>query len=103
MRTTHAVVLLIEESCGRSREARTVAEHIHDAVSGVTDPEEFMRLAKAVPHEGVQVRAERLPAVTADGRVYDPERPAADSSLRVSTSTLPRRRTRSSLARSVSQ
>jgi len=78
VRTTHAVALV--EKAADEAEARTVAERIHEAVSGVTDPEEFMRLAKAVPHEGVQVRAERLPAVTADGRVYDPDRPAADSS-----------------------
>lgn len=78
VRTTHAVVLV--EKPADDTEARAVAEHIHEAVIGITDPEEFIRLAKAVPHDGVQVRAERLPAVTADGRVYDPDRPAADSS-----------------------
>ncbi len=78
VRTTHAVALV--EKAADEAEARAVAEHIREAVSGVADPEEFMRLAKAVPHDRVQVRAERLPAVTADGRVYDPDRPAADSS-----------------------
>ncbi len=32
-----------------------------------------MRLANAVNHAGLELRAERLPAMTADGRAYFPE------------------------------
>jgi len=38
-----------------------------------------MRAAGAVPHEGVEVRVERLPAVTPDGRTYYPEGAPPDS------------------------
>ena len=76
-RTTHAVALV--EKPADEEKARALARQIYDAVRGVTDPDEFLRLAQAVPHDGMQVRAERLPAVAADGRVYDPSRPSADS------------------------
>lgn len=76
-RTTHAVVLV--EKPADEAPARAVAQQIYEAVKGVQDPEQFLRLANAVPHDGVQVRTERLPAVTADGRVYDPGKPSANS------------------------
>jgi hypothetical protein len=76
-RTTHAVAMV--EKPADEAVARAVSQEIFDAVRGVKDPEEFIRLAKAVRHDGVEVRAERLPAVTADGRVYDPDKPSADS------------------------
>src|SRR5450432_1650023 len=76
-RTTHAVALV--EKPADEEKARALAKQIFDAVRGVTDPDEFLHLAQAVPHDGMQVRAERLPAVTADGRVYDPNKPSADS------------------------
>ena len=74
-RTTHAVALV--EKPADEPAARAVAQQIYEAVRGVTDPEQFLRLAQAVPHDGVQVRAERLLAVTADGRTFDPEKPSA--------------------------
>ncbi len=70
-RTTHAVVLA--DTPALDAKARAVAERIHGAVLGITDPEAFMTAARAVPHEGVEVRAERLPAITPDGRTYHPE------------------------------
>ncbi len=76
-RTTHAVALV--KSPEEDAKARAVAEQIATAVHGVTDPAEFMRIANAVPHAGVEVRAERLPAVTADGRAFDPDKPNANA------------------------
>lgn len=77
-RTTHAVVLV--DSPASDAQAHAIAERIRNAVRGITDPEAFMAAARAVPHEGVQVRVERLPAVTADGRTYYPEGAPPDAS-----------------------
>lgn len=70
-RTTHAVVLV--QNAASDIKARAVAERIRGAVLGITDPDAFMAAARAVSHEGLEVRVERLPAVTADGRAYYPE------------------------------
>jgi len=71
VRTTHAVAIATQPA--QDAAARVIAQHVYEAVRGVSDPDEFIRLAQAVPHEGVDVRAERLPPVTPDGRVYYPE------------------------------
>lgn len=76
-RTVHAVAM-VQKSADEAK-ARAVALQIYDAVKGVKEPDEFLRLAQAVPHDGVEVRAERLPPVTGDGRVYDPSKPSGDS------------------------
>jgi hypothetical protein len=76
VRTTHAVVKV--DGPASDAKARAVADRIRDAVRGITDPEAFMRAANAVAHDGVEVRVERLPAVTADGRTYDPDNPQSD-------------------------
>jgi hypothetical protein len=71
VRTTHAVAIV--EKPEQDAPARAIAQRLYEAVRGVSDPQEFIRLAQAVPHEGVDVRAESLPAVTLDGRSYYPE------------------------------
>jgi PPIC-type PPIASE domain len=71
VRTTHAVAMV--EKPEQDAPAHALALRILGAVHGTTDPKEFIRLAQAVPHEGLQVRAERLPPVTRDGRLYFPE------------------------------
>jgi hypothetical protein len=71
VRTTHAVAIV--EKPEQDAPARAIAERLYQAVRGVSDPQEFIRLAQSVPHEGVDVRAERLPALTSDGRSYYPE------------------------------
>ena len=76
-RTTHAVARV--QGPDTDAKAKAVAERIAEAVRSVHDPDEFIRLAQAVPHEGIDVRAERLPAVTSDGRSYDPDNPSAAS------------------------
>jgi len=76
-RTAHAVALVDKNS--DEAKALAVAHDIYDAVRGVKNSDDFLRLARAVPHGGVEVRAEQLPAVTADGRVYDPDKPSVTS------------------------
>lgn len=76
-RTTHAVALVDKNN--DDAKARAIAQDIYEAVRSAKNSDEFLRLAEAVPHDGVEVRAERLPAVTADGRVYDPDKPSATS------------------------
>jgi PPIC-type PPIASE domain len=71
VRTVHAVAIVSKPE--QDAPARAIAQHIYEAVRGVSDPQEFIRLAQAVPHEGLDVRAERLPALTRDGRSYYPE------------------------------
>jgi hypothetical protein len=71
VRTTHAVAIVSKPE--QDAVARAVAQKLYQAVRGVSDPQEFIRLAQAVAHEGVDVRAERLPALTRDGRSYYPE------------------------------
>jgi len=70
VRTTHAVAIVTRPE--QDAAARAIAQHVFESVRGVSNPEDFMRLAQAVPHEGIDVRAERLPPVTSDGRVYYP-------------------------------
>jgi len=77
VRTTHAVARVTNAASDAA--AKAVAEQIARAVRGVTEPEEFVRLAEGVPHDGVDVRVERLPPVTSDGRTDVPENSARDA------------------------
>jgi len=79
-RTTHAVALVNKPE--DDAKARAVAERIFAAVRELKDPTEFMRVAKEVPHEDIEVRVERLPAVTRDGRAFDPDKPNAGADSR---------------------
>lgn len=72
VRTTHAVAIVTKPE--QDQAARAIAQHLYEAVRDVgNDPQEFIRRAQAVAHDGVEVRAERLPPVTIDGRLYYPE------------------------------
>jgi hypothetical protein len=71
VRTTHAVAMV--EKPEQDGAARALALRILEAVRSTTDPAQFIGLAQAVPHDGLQVRAERLPPVTRDGRLYFPD------------------------------
>ena len=71
VRTTHAVAIVAKPE--QDAAARTIAQRLYEALRGIADPEEFIRVAKSVPHEGLDVRAERIPAITRDGRSYYPE------------------------------
>jgi hypothetical protein len=66
-RTAHAVARVNKPE--DDAPARALAERIAHELAAVTDPEEFVKRAKEVPAGSVKVVAERLPPVTADGRV----------------------------------
>lgn len=68
VRTTHAVVL--NDKPERAAQARALAEKLADAVRGAGSEAELIRLANALPAAGFQIRAETLPFVTPDGRVF---------------------------------
>lgn len=69
VRTTHAVVRNVDPK--KAAAARLVAERLAEAVKATGTAEEFMRVAREVPHEGFELRAEALNPVTADGRTFE--------------------------------
>jgi len=73
VRTTHAVVR--NEKPERDAQARAVAEKLEQAVRGARSGEELIRLAKSVPTDGFEIRAESVPFVTVDGRDFQPQGP----------------------------
>lgn len=69
VRITHAV--LLNDKPQRDAAARLQAEKLAQAVRSATTDEELVRLAKDFkPDDGFEVRAEPLPFVTPDGRVF---------------------------------
>lgn len=68
-RTTHAVVM--NDKPERAAAARAAAEAVARAVAPATSSEDFLRLAKAAPAGGFEVRAETLPFIAADGRSFE--------------------------------
>lgn len=68
VRTTHALVM--NDKPERAAEARLLAEKLGAALAAVTTSEELIRIAQAFPAEGFQIRAESLPFVTVDGRIF---------------------------------
>jgi hypothetical protein len=72
-RTTHAVVRVSKPE--QDEAAHKLADRIAAAVAGVTEPEAFMQRARQVPAGKLVVTIERLPPVTADGRVVDFDAP----------------------------
>jgi hypothetical protein len=75
VRVTHAVA--VAKNPGEAVAARRKAEAIARAVAGIRDPAEFIKAARAVPPDGVEVHAERLPYIAADGRGFVLEREPA--------------------------
>jgi hypothetical protein len=70
VRVTHAVVLT--KTPADDAPARALAAQLADAVRGVTSHAEFIRRAKAVPKAALELRAEALPPVFPDGRMWEP-------------------------------
>lgn len=68
VRTTHAVVM--NDKPERAAAARAVADKLAAALASVGSGEDLIRIAKAFPGEGFEIRAEDLPFVAADGRVF---------------------------------
>jgi hypothetical protein len=73
VRTTHAIVLV--KTPKEAAPARALADELAKALRGITNSAEFIERAQAVPTKPLELRAERLSPVTADGRVWDPTAP----------------------------
>lgn len=69
VRTTHAVV--INQDPTREAAAKAVAEALRGALAAAGTSADFIRLAKEAPPQGFEVKAETLPAITADGRAFE--------------------------------
>jgi hypothetical protein len=72
IRVTHAVALTKDAD---DQKANAVAEKIVAAVKGISDLDEWKKIARSVPSDGIQVRVEDLDPVAADGRTVDPNEP----------------------------
>ncbi len=68
VRTTHAVV--VNNKPDRDAAAHGLANKLALALQAATSGDDLIRLAKAFPNEGFEIRAEPLPFVTAEGRVF---------------------------------
>jgi peptidyl-prolyl cis-trans isomerase C len=66
VRVVHAVALLPAD--GKKEAARALALDLQRELEDIGDPAEFLKRAEGVPKGGLTVRAEGLPAITADGR-----------------------------------
>jgi len=71
VRTTHAVVLVKKPA--DDAPARDLARELARAVAGAKDSADFIARAQALPKHDLEVKAERLPPVTPDGRLWTPE------------------------------
>ena len=81
-RTAHAVVLT--KSAEDDARARDVAERLKRAVAGISDPEQFVAAAQRTDAGNLELRAERLPFMTVDGRaVPGPDGAAANTTFDV--------------------
>ena len=67
-RTSHAIVL--NNKPERDAAAKALAQKLADALQNVRSADELVEKAKAFPHEGFDIKAERLPFITADGRSF---------------------------------
>jgi peptidyl-prolyl cis-trans isomerase C len=77
VRTAHVVVLVKRPE--QDAPARALAERLARELEGVKTAGEFVERAKALAVADLELRAERLPPVTADGRSFDPSNPSAAS------------------------
>lgn len=71
--TAHVVVLVKKQD--EDRPARALAERLHQALRDVTQADRFVTEARAVATGGLEIAAEKLPAVAADGRVTADDSP----------------------------
>ncbi len=70
VRAAHAVVLV--KSPADDAPARALATELAAALKGAKNADELIQRANAFPKQGRELQAERLPPVTADGRIWDP-------------------------------
>jgi hypothetical protein len=64
----HAVALT--PAGGNTEAALKVGKELQEKLAGITNPDEFLRVAQAVPKGEVAIRAERVPAICADTRGF---------------------------------
>ena len=67
-RTTHA--LIMKDMPERDAAAHALADKLAQELHGVTTSQDLIRRAKAFPNAGFEIRAEELPFVTPDARVF---------------------------------
>ncbi|MFC1642956.1 peptidylprolyl isomerase, partial [Myxococcota bacterium] len=70
-RTVHAVVRVKEPE--QDAAARALAERLAQTLSGIRGAPEFLEKARSVPAGELDVRAEQLPPMAADGREVNPD------------------------------
>lgn len=68
--TSHAVVLVKKPA--DDAPARALAKDLAAALADAKSGDELVKRAQAFPARGLEIHAERLPAVTTDGRLWDP-------------------------------
>jgi hypothetical protein len=64
----HAVALTPRN--GNTQAAERVGKELKEKLAGITDPDEFLRVARAIPKAEIEIRAERVPAICADTRGF---------------------------------
>jgi hypothetical protein len=71
VRTSHAVVLVKQPA--DDAPARALASELAAALKDAKTGDELVKRAQAFPAHGLTIRAEHLPPVTPDGRLWDPD------------------------------
>jgi hypothetical protein len=79
-RVIHAVVLRPKDA-SRAEAAHALATRLATTLSGATSEDDFESRAKALPHEGIDVRVERLAPFVEDGRIAEGEEGFYDASF----------------------
>lgn len=64
----HAVALTPAD--GKTEAAEKLGKELKERLAGITNPEEFLRVAQAIPKGEIRIRAERVPAICADTRGF---------------------------------
>ncbi len=57
----------------KRKQGMELVRRLSQQLAGITSADQFIERAKAVPHEGFEVVAEKLPPITQDGRLADLE------------------------------
>ncbi len=64
----HAVALTPAD--GNTQASQKLGKELKEKLAGITDPDEFLRVAREIPGGEVKIRAERVPAICADTRGF---------------------------------
>ncbi len=66
----HAVALTPPGGKTEAAAAEKVGKELKEKLAGITDPNEFLRVAQEIPKGEITIRAERVPAICADTRGF---------------------------------